>query len=344
VPDMLVIGRDGRVAARHQGIDPRIQVLLGLQVRAALGVENPIRLSRRGYSGQEFCQACHADQHSSWELTRHAFAFETLVEHNADRDPECLPCHTVGWEEPGGYAPENPSAHLRGVQCENCHGRGGPHQSPDFLVQRDLESVCLTCHTPEHSLRFVFGERLPLVSHAANSRFAGLSLEERLELVERRDKRQRKLFETADYVGSATCASCHFDEHRRWAESAHAGAFETLSRANARSAQGDAQGDPNCQKCHTTGFGQPTGWTEGHADLQAVGCESCHGPGADHVAAAGRRPGSILRLTEKCDSCVILQICGSCHDDANDPGFEFELDAKIDLIRHGFRDREPPSP
>lgn len=42
-----------------------------------------------------------------------------------------------------------------------------------------------------------------------------------------------------------------------------------------------------------------------------------------------------MSLADKCDSCVILQICGSCHDDANDPGFEFEVKAKIDKIRHG---------
>ena len=45
----------------------------------------------------------------------------------------------------------------------------------------------------------------------------------------------------------------------------------------------------------------------------------------------------ILRLTEKCETCVLLQICGSCHDEANDPGFEFELMDKLELIRHGFR-------
>jgi hypothetical protein len=32
---------------------------------------------------------------------------------------------------------------------------------------------------------------------------------------------------------------------------------------------------------------------------------------------------------------VILQICGSCHDEANDPGFEFEVEAKIEAQRHG---------
>ena len=32
---------------------------------------------------------------------------------------------------------------------------------------------------------------------------------------------------------------------------------------------------------------------------------------------------------------MVLQICGSCHDEANDPGFEFELLDKIELQRHG---------
>jgi hypothetical protein len=32
---------------------------------------------------------------------------------------------------------------------------------------------------------------------------------------------------------------------------------------------------------------------------------------------------------------VILQICGSCHDEANDPGFEFNVEAKIEAQRHG---------
>ena len=70
-----------------------------------------------------------------------------------------------------------------------------------------------------------------------------------------------------------------------------------------------------------------------------MGCESCHGPGGNHVAADARKPGTILALTDKCDSCVILQICGDCHDDANDPGFEFEVLDKIERIRHGYRDR-----
>jgi hypothetical protein len=39
----------------------------------------------------------------------------------------------------------------------------------------------------------------------------------------------------------------------------------------------------------------------------------------------------------------VLQICGSCHDDANDPGFEFEVLDKIERQRHGFREKPKPS-
>jgi hypothetical protein len=53
------------------------------------------------------------------------------------------------------------------------------------------------------------------------------------------------------------------------------------------------------------------------------------------VADGATKIGTIVSLGDKCDSCVILQICGACHDDANDPGFEFEVQDKIDLIRHG---------
>ena len=48
-------------------------------------------------------------------------------------------------------------------------------------------------------------------------------------------------------------------------------------------------------------------------------------------------------MSDKCDSCVILQICGSCHDDANDPGFEFELEEKLERIRHGSVRAHPGS-
>jgi hypothetical protein len=97
-------------------------------------------------------------------------------------------------------------------------------------------------------------------------------------------------------------------------------------------------GDADCLRCHTTGFGKPGGFQAAGGPqpaLAAVGCESCHGPGGDHVRDGARRKGTILKLSDKCGSCAILQICGSCHDDANDPGFEFHVIDKILRQRHG---------
>ncbi len=330
VPETFVIDRESRVTAHHGGMSSRIEALLRMEIRQALGIENPILLEKNAYSGADLCMVCHPGQHETWSLTSHAYAFETLLEHGEDRNPECLRCHTVGFEKPGGYAAASRQSWLEGVQCENCHGRGGPHQSPEFLV-KGFEPICADCHDATHSLRFNFGERLPLVSHAANRQFASLSREERAQLIARRDKRDRQLFEKARFVGSESCVGCHAQQHELWKNSPHAHAFDTLERNG-------ASGKADCQRCHTTGFGEEGGFPAGGEAMRQVGCESCHGPGGNHVAETARKQGTILALTDKCDSCVILQICGSCHDDANDANFEFELKDKIDRIRHGMRE------
>jgi len=74
---------------------------------------------------------------------------------------------------------------------------------------------------------------------------------------------------------------------------------------------------------------------QSNADLARVGCESCHGPGGEHVKHDGKSPGGVVKLADKCDSCVILQICGSCHDDVNDADFRFRVTDKIETQRHG---------
>jgi hypothetical protein len=172
-----------------------------------------------------------------------------------------------------------------------------------------------------------------LVSHQADKQFASLSVEERRKLMEKRAKRDRQFFEPGEFIGSAACASCHAKEHDLWSKSAHAGAFATLEH------KGEAK-NADCQRCHTTGFKQASGFPTGGATLAGVGCESCHGPGKRHVEDKGATPGTILALTDKCDSCAIALICGTCHDDANDKGFEFAIDAKLAKIKHGFREKK----
>ena len=41
---------------------------------------------------------------------------------------------------------------------------------------------------------------------------------------------------------------------------------------------------------------------------------------------------------------MILQICGACHDAANDPGFEFEVEQKIEAQKHGTKPPQASAP
>jgi hypothetical protein len=81
------------------------------------------------------------------------------------------------------------------------------------------------------------------------------------------------------YVGSEACQSCHANAYAIWENSGHAHAFESLAVKR-------ADADPSCIGCHTIGFGMPTGYRREFAGkkLAGVGCESCHGPGSEHVA------------------------------------------------------------
>lgn len=333
VPVTYLIDAQQRIVSRTSGWrDDRDPPLLRMRVARLAGVPVPMLLHNTGYSGDEFCGVCHQSQHETWALTNHAGAFDTLVRHGEDGNPECVGCHVVGWEEKGGWALDSRSPDLEAVGCETCHGRGGPHLSPEHMRGADYRQVCTTCHNPTHSLGFEYASFLPRVSHAATLALFDLPPEERAKaLAERRQPRKDLLPTQADFVGSEACQSCHAREFETWSEHAHATAFGTLE------AQGEAS-DAACLKCHTTGLGKAGGFALGEAvnrSLAAVGCESCHGAGGDHVAPGAPRTGTILSLGDKCDTCVILKICGTCHDDANDPGFEFEVQDKIDTLRHG---------
>lgn len=335
VPDIFVIDAEGAVVTRVQGWrDDRDPALMKMWLAKLAGAPVPMLLHASGYSGSEACAVCHDQANATWQLTQHATAFDTLVRHSAAARPDCVGCHVVGFGKPGGYTISPPTKHLENVGCEDCHGRGGPHLSPEFAKKNDYKDVCLTCHDQKHSLGFDYATFLPQISHAANAQYASLPLVEKQKLLAKRGATQREMLTaTADYVGSQACQSCHAKEYETWSQQPHAHSVATLEK------KGDA-GKGECLTCHTTGYGRPTGFPKDgkvaeHANLANVGCESCHGPGGDHVKPDAPRVGTIVSLTDKCGSCVILQICGTCHDDKNDPGFEFAVEKKIEAQKHG---------
>ena len=84
--------------------------------------------------------------------------------------------------------------------------------------------------------------------------------------------------QTAEYAGSKDgCRKCHLREYRSWERTPHAKALEVLSD--------EEQKDPACLKCHTTGYGTPTGFNleAANPQLANIGCEQCHGPGSVYM-------------------------------------------------------------
>ncbi len=305
VPVVLLIDAQGRITARTQGWRvERDPPLTRMRLATLVGKEPPMLLSQSGYSGNDFCAACHASEAATWELTQHATALNTLVKYGADGRSECVTCHVVGYGQPGGFTIARGEPSLENVGCETCHGRGGPHLSPGHVAGNDYEKVCATCHTPEHSLGFKYAKFLPRVSHAE---LAILSPTEKQAFLAARGKPRTDLLpENVASVGSEACASCHASEYAKWQAHPH------------------AKASPE------------------------VGCETCHGGGADHVAAGALKKGTITSLADKCGSCAITQLCGSCHTEEKEPGFGFDIRAKIEHQRHsdkplqGLVSREPP--
>lgn len=330
VPDIFLVNKEGRIDYHTQGWVDRDAPLLRMHLSKIAGTKIPMLLSKTGYAGNDVCGTCHEMELRSWEFTQHATAFDTLVTHGSDHDAECVSCHVVGFGEQGGFDMAAPVSHLEDVGCETCHGRGGPHLSPDHVTGGNYAPVCETCHNPTHSLGFDYATFRPKISHTA---IAAMTTDQRAAMIEGRAKPRDVLSSAAAHVGSDACQSCHAPEYETWAASPHARAMASLE------AKGE-DANAECQQCHTTAIGKTGGFPAGappadHADLARVGCESCHGPGGDHIQDGTTKLGSIVSLGDKCDSCVILQICGSCHDNANDSDFEFSVQEHIERQRHG---------
>lgn len=107
------------------------------------------------YLSESTCRGCHPSAHNGVADTAHAGAFATLKRIGQGANAQCLPCHTVGFGQPGGFVSEATTPLLAGVQCENCHGPGGGHVADIAdLKARPVVSqaamVCGGCHTDFH--------------------------------------------------------------------------------------------------------------------------------------------------------------------------------------------------
>ncbi len=95
------------------------------------------------------------------------------------------------------------------------------------------------------------------------------------------------------FVGSKKCKMCHLKEHKSWGATKMANTFDSLKpgeRAEAKTRVGldpakDYTKDPDCVRCHVTGYGKPGGFKDiaSTPELAGVGCEECHGAGGTYL-------------------------------------------------------------
>lgn len=126
---------------------------------------------------------------------------------------------------------------------------------------------------------------------------------------------------------SESCAQCHKDEYETWKNSRHSHAFAALEEKQ-------RMFDSNCVGCHSLGF-RDRGFISVKATPQFanVHCESCHGPGAEHIKAptAGN-----YKTPPKNQSCLV------CHDRDNSPDFNFEKYWPVIAHKNSFKPEAAP--
>ncbi|GAB5403326.1 MAG: hypothetical protein Aurels2KO_15570 [Aureliella sp.] len=139
------------------------------------------------------------------------------------------------------------------------------------------------------------------------------------------------------YVGSEVCGDCHTTAHDIWVDSPHIHATESIVAANNDRGGIPRHHDPECISCHVTGWDpkgyQPyaTGWEslEKSELLAGSGCENCHGPGSEHVAAENGDIDVTSERLKELQQQMVLTLenaearCRDCHDLDNSPEFDF---------------------
>jgi len=185
-----------------------------------------------------------------------------------------------------------------------------------------------------------------------------------------------------EYVGTKTCKKCHIEVWESWAKTKMANSFQVL-KANAELKPDEktgltdawiaeikaskAKGKPtiepekdytrqaDCLKCHTTGYGQPSGYAipdpkdkkaqRKAEQLEGVTCESCHGPGSAYVKIfeeiqEKQRPYTRAELYAAGMYKIGPEICATCHNKesplvGDDYVFDYEKRKAEGTHKHG---------
>lgn len=128
--------------------------------------EKVSRTDQGVFSGSRSCAKCHSSATKVHLRSAHTHAMATLKTVKHDADPDCISCHSVGFNAKGGYSPLRPTTFAE-VGCESCHGAGAAHAAKPRLVHfpKVGEKKCLSCHTTRTSPAFNFRLNWTKIKH-----------------------------------------------------------------------------------------------------------------------------------------------------------------------------------
>lgn len=322
----------------------------------------------RIYVGEKVCRNCHhlqgsRNQFNLWRLSKHSNAYSVLfkpeskqiaelsgIDIKPSESPICLGCHTTAynvedWERDDSFHFED------GVQCELCHGPGSEYIDINTMRNRDLamqaglimpeKRDCMICHIEKNShvsvlnmKKFNFEEAFQEIEHSG--RGGGVKPENSL-LAKANPTPGPK------YMGAMACANCHGTKsegriYSKWHSSAHARAYAILGTrraeeiANEMGLSGHPQKSEVCLMCHITGRGETAGqFMDSFDSAQGVQCESCHGPGSEHMIEAPMlNPDTALISGLR---SISSELCIKCHTEGIH-GQTFDIETMFPKIAH----------
>lgn len=132
------------------------------------------------YVGTAACTVCHPTAAKVWKASKHAHAWQTLVDAEADpkrygwpvtKYPDCVGCHVVGYGETSGFKTFEDTPGLADVGCERCHGPGSGHMISGGTKKMGIiggvlkSELCAQCHDFEQSPDFLYTDRWKLIEH-----------------------------------------------------------------------------------------------------------------------------------------------------------------------------------
>lgn len=155
------------VASIVKSFEDKLNEKLRLQQKKE-AAERAARQQENGpdrFLGSALCMRCHEDQAKQWKSTPHARAWQALVNAKKDATPDCIPCHVVGYNKPGGFVSAIETPDRTNVQCENCHGMGTDHEAFASVPRKVTEATCVTCHKGDNDATWNYAVKLPKVIH-----------------------------------------------------------------------------------------------------------------------------------------------------------------------------------